>query len=186
MIENETIKALTERFSCKRFKSDPVDKEILDTILNAAKYAASGHNAQGWHFTVIQSQEAKDLLLASVCDEPENFKKLCPPGATWPFPADFYGAPVVIMISGKTDVPWPLAGPYLAAGNIMTAAQSLGLSATWLTVYSQDVFTTEKTARNKSKFVPEGYEVRATLVLGYPESIPTTRPKRVENVETWL
>lgn len=153
-MENIVLQTMRERFSCKKFLDRPVEKEKLEAILDAAKYAPSGHNMQGWHFTVITSAEAKKLLLASVSPEPEDFKKLAPKGAVWPFPADFYGAPVVIMISGPDNVPWPLAGPYLAAGNIMNAAQSLGLSATWLTVFSQDVFRTDETAKNKSYFVP--------------------------------
>lgn len=185
-MENEVIKNMKQRFSCRKFKDTPVEKEKIEAVLEAAKYAPSGHNMQPWHFTVITSKEGKDLLLKAVSKEPEDFKKLAPKGATWPFPNDYFGAPVVIMISGRSDVPWPLAGPYLAAGNIMNAAQSLGLSATWLTVYSQDVFTEPETLQYKSTFVPEGYEVRGTLVLGYPEVVPTVRPPRVENVETWI
>lgn len=183
---NEVIQNMKQRFSCRKFSSKPVERELLEAIIDAAKYAPSGHNMQGWHFTIITKEEEKELLLKSVGPEPEDFKRLAPPGATWPFPGDFFGAPVVIMISGPDDVPWPLAGPYLAAGNIMNAAQSLGLSATWLTVFSQDVFNTEETKKNKSHFVPEGYEIRGTLVLGYPETIPTARPSRKEGVETWL
>lgn len=186
MLENETIKTMKTRFSCRRFLDKPVEKEVIETIIDAAKYAASGHNEQPWHFTIITSDEAKQLLLDSVGPEPENFSRLAPPGATWPFPNDFFGAPVIIMISGKPDVPWPLAGPYLAAGNIMNAAQSFGLSATWLTVFSQDVFGTEETVKNRSHFIPDGYELRATLVMGYPAVTPTIRPKRREDVETWL
>ena len=90
------------------------------------------------------------------------------------------------MISGRTDVPWPLAGPYLAAGNIMNAASSLGLSATWMTLYSLDLFRDEEAKSVRSKLIPDDYELRATLFLGYPEKEPGTRPPRKENVERWI
>ncbi len=186
MIDNEVLKNMRQRFSCRRFKDQAVEKEKIEAIIDAAKYAASGHTEQPWHFTLVTSDEGKQMLLDAVAPEPEDFKRLAPPGASWPFPNDFFGAPVVIMISGKTDVPWPLAGPYLAAGNIMNAAQSLGLSATWLTVFSNDVFRTDDTMANRSKFVPEGYEIRGTLVLGYPNAVPPVRPPRREDVETWI
>lgn len=186
MIENEVLKNMKQRFSCRKFLDTPVEREKLETIIDAAKFAPSGHNQQSWHFTIITKPEERQLLLDSVGPEPEDFKKLAPPGAKWPFPNDFFGAPVVIMISGKPDVPWPLAGPYLAAGNIMNAAQSLGLSATWLTVFSNDVFVTDETAKNRSHFIPEGNELYGTLVLGYPAVTPTSRPSRRDGVETWL
>lgn len=184
--ENAVLNNMKTRFSCRKYKPDPVEKEKLEAVLDAARYAASGHNLQAWHFTVITTEEGKQELLDSVGPEPEEFKKLAPKGASWPFPSDFFGAPVVIMISYDPKAPWPEAGAFLAAGNIMNAAESLGLSSCCLTVFSNDVFRTEETARNKTHFIPEGYELVVSMVLGYPEVIPAKRPKRRENVETWL
>ena len=186
MIENEVLKNMKDRFSCRRFKPDPVEKEKLEAIIDAAKYAANGHRLEAWHFTVITSEEGKRELLDAVAPEPEEFKKLAPKGAVWPFPSDYYGAPVVIMVSYDQKAPWPDAGAFLAAGNIMNAAQSLGLSTCALTVFSKDVFRTAETEHNRAKFIPEGYQLYLTMVLGYPEGIPAKRPARRENVETWL
>ena len=186
MIENAVLNNMKTRFSCRKFKPDPVEKEKLDAIIEAATYSASGHNLQAWHFTVITTEEGKKELRDSVGPEPEDFKRLAPKGASWPFPSDFFGAPVVIMISYDPKAPWAEAGAFLPAGNIMNAAASLGLSSCALTVFSNDVFRTEETSRNKAKFIPEGYELYISLVLGYPEVIPAKRPPRRENVVTWL
>lgn len=186
MIENAVLDNMKSRFSCRKYKPVPVEKEKIQAVLDAAKHAASGHNMQAWHFTVITTEEGKQELLNAVGPEPEDFKKLAPKGASWPFPNDFFGAPVVIMISYDPTAPWPDAGAFLAAGNIMNAAGSLGLSACALTVFSNDVFRTEETAQKKSRFIPEGYQLYLSLVLGYPEVIPSKRPPRRENVETWL
>ena len=185
-MENEVLRNMKTRFSSRKYKNTPVEKEKLDAILEAATYAASGHNIQGWYFTVIQSEEGKKKLLSAVGPEPAEFKKLAPPGAVWPFPADFFGAPVVIMVSYDKNAPWPDAGAFFAADNIMNAAHSLGLSACGLTVYSHDVFCTPETAPLKAEFIPEGYELYLTMVLGYPEVVPTQRPKRREDVIRWL
>ena len=186
MIENAVLDNMKTRFSCRKYKDVPVEKEKLEAIIDAAKYAASGHNLQAWHFTVITTKEGKKELLDAVGPEPEDFKKLAPKGAVWPFPSDFFGAPVVIMVSYDPKAPWPEAGAFLAAGNIMNAAHSLGLSACGLTVYSKDVFRTEETSKNRAKFIPEGYELYLSMVLGYPEVTPSKKPPRKENVETWL
>ena len=39
---NETLKTLKERRSCRSYRPDPVPAEILDRILEAGTYAASG------------------------------------------------------------------------------------------------------------------------------------------------
>lgn len=186
MIENAVLHNMKTRFSCRKYKPDPVEPEKLEALIEAATYAASGHNLQAWHFTVITSEKDRQELLNAVGPEPEDFKRLAPKGAVWPFPSDFFGAPVVIMISYDPQAPWPEAGAFLAAGNIMNAAGSLGLSCCALTVFSHDVFRTEETAVKKNRFIPEGYQLYLSMVLGYPEVIPTKKPPRRENVVTYL
>ena len=183
---NIILDNMNTRFSCRRYKPYPVEEEKLEAILNAAKHAASGHNLQAWHFTVITSEEGKKELLSAVGPEPELFRKLGPKGARWPFPSDFFGAPVVIMISYDQTAPWPEAGVFLAAGNIMNAAHALGLGTCCLTVFSNDVFNTEETAAEKAKFIPEGYKLYVSMFLGYPEAAPAKRPERREDVVTRL
>lgn len=186
MIENEIIKNMKQRFSCRKFLSNPVEEEKIKACLEAAKYAPSGHNQQSWHFTIITSAEGKQKLLQAAGETPtEMFTKMMP-DKKWPYPDDFFGAPVIILISGRTDVPWPSAGPYLAAGNIMNAAVSLGLASTWMTLYSKDLFRDEKSCEVRNDLIPEENEMYAALFLGYPENVPESRPKRRENVETWL
>ena len=110
MIENEVLKNMKTRFSCRKFKPVPVEREKLEAIIDAAKYAANGHHMEAWHFTIVTSEEAKQELLEAVCPEPEEFKKLAPKGAAWPFPSDYFGAPVVIMVSYDPTAPWADAG----------------------------------------------------------------------------
>ena len=42
IIMNETLKTLVERRSCRSYKPDPVPAEIMDQILEAGTYAATG------------------------------------------------------------------------------------------------------------------------------------------------
>ena len=41
-------------------------------------------------------------------------------------------------------------------------------------------------AANKGKFIPEGYQLYLSMVLGYPKVMPDHKAPRRENVETWL
>ena len=43
---NETVKRMITRRSVRKFKSDMIPKEIIDEIITAGTYAASGRNSQ--------------------------------------------------------------------------------------------------------------------------------------------
>ena len=88
MISNAVLENMKTRFSCRKFKADPVENEKLEAILEAATFAASGHNMQAWHFTVITTEEGKKELLEAVGPEPEDFKQKEHPG---PSPPTFSG-----------------------------------------------------------------------------------------------
>lgn len=45
--------AIKNRKSIRGFKKDPVDRKIIEAILEAAAYAPSAMNSQPWEFTVI-------------------------------------------------------------------------------------------------------------------------------------
>ena len=66
MTENTVLNNLKTRFSCRKFKPVPVEREKLEAIIDAAKYAANGHHMEAWHFTIITSEEAKQELLDAV------------------------------------------------------------------------------------------------------------------------
>ncbi|HEX2851260.1 MAG TPA: nitroreductase family protein [Acidimicrobiales bacterium] len=46
----------------RRFRPDPVPDEVLLECLEAATWAPSGSNRQGWRFVVLRSPEARALL----------------------------------------------------------------------------------------------------------------------------
>lgn len=192
---NETIRTMQTRFSCRRFSNQPVSDELLHQIVDAAKYAPNGKNTQAWHFTIIRTEAGRQLLRdAAGKTPPPGFpqgQKMSVPGMPdtvmhWPFQGDFCGAPAVVLISGRPDVPWPEIGPVLAAENLMLAATSLGLATLWSTVFTRDLFRDEDSRALQSQLIPEGYALKAAIFVGYPEKIPEHRPPRKENVETWL
>lgn len=186
MIDNPVLRHIKTRFSCRSFLNTPVEDEKLRAVIEAGTYAPSGRNEQSWHFTVIRTEEGKQLLLQAAGDTPPPAFLQVHPGGTWPFQSDFCGAPVVIVISGRPDVPWPEAGPMLAAENIMLAAHSMGLATLWSTPFTKDLFRDGKSAAAKPRLMPLENKPFATLFLGYPAQVPVDRPPRRSDVETWI
>ena len=50
------------RRSTRRFKDEPLEREKLDAIIEAGRYAPSGGNNQSTHFLVIEDKEVLKKL----------------------------------------------------------------------------------------------------------------------------
>lgn len=50
----ELMQAIYSRRSIRRYKSQPVPRELVQRLLAAAVMAPSGSNAQPWSFVIIQ------------------------------------------------------------------------------------------------------------------------------------
>ena len=61
---NETIKNMIERRSIRKYTSEPVPQEIIDEIVEAGTYAATGRNAQSPIIIEVTNKELRDRLSA--------------------------------------------------------------------------------------------------------------------------
>jgi nitroreductase len=60
--------ALLSRFSARAYVNKPVDRSVLEDLLDVARRAASGTNTQPWKVYVLQGA-VKDELIQKVCTE---------------------------------------------------------------------------------------------------------------------
>ncbi len=65
---NETMKLLLQRASCRRFDERPIDRELLDTILEAGIHAPSGGNLQPMSIIVIEDEENRSKM-GEICGQ---------------------------------------------------------------------------------------------------------------------
>ena len=119
---NEVIKAMKERRSIRRFKSDMPKKEDIDEILEAGLYAASGMGRQKVVTLAITNKEQRDRL-ADVNRRIGGWQEGFDP---------FYGAPVILVVLADKSHPTYLYDGSLVMGNLMLAAHSLGLGSIWI------------------------------------------------------
>ena len=119
---NETLKVLESRRSCRNFKPDMVKDEELDAILKAGTYAATGMGKQSPIIIAVKDKELRDQLA-------EENRKI----GGWKEGFDpFYGAPVVLIVLANKDVPTYVCDGSLVIGNLMNAAESLGVGSIWI------------------------------------------------------
>jgi nitroreductase/NAD-dependent dihydropyrimidine dehydrogenase PreA subunit len=62
------MELIRSRRSVRAYTDEPVSDEDLKTLLDAARYAPTGHNAQAWHFTVIRGSDKMAKLRNAVVD----------------------------------------------------------------------------------------------------------------------
>jgi nitroreductase len=189
-----TMKVIQDRRSIREYTDEPVSEEDLKMILEAARQAPSGENAQPWRFIIVKDFNTRQRLgaiaaggsgrrftaefvtkkmqerFATLEDEAKRkaaFEKLTSGNVS----AFLASAPVSIVVCGKKDV-WDM--PYdtsAAMENILLMVTGLGLGACWVIAPCIDIRDEERL--KKLLDVPEGFKVVSILSVGHP-----TRPHR--------
>ena len=119
---NEIIKAMEERRSIRKFKSEMPKKEDLQQIVEAGLYAANGMGRQATITVAVTNKELRDKLSAINCKIGGWDEGIDP----------FYGAPAILIVLAEKDWRNRVYDGSLVMGNMMLAAHSLGLGSIWI------------------------------------------------------
>lgn len=119
---NEIIRAMEERRSIRSFKPEMPPKEVLQQIVEAGLYAASGRGQQAAIVVAVTNKALRDKLAE------ENRRIAGAPEGSDPF----YGAPAVLVVLGRKDWPTHVYDGSLVMGNLLLAAHALGLGSIWI------------------------------------------------------
>ena len=164
---SDLLKKMETRRSIRAFKPDMLPREIIDQIVTAGTYAASGMNKQTPIIIAVTNKEVRDTLSrvnAQILGSDKD---------------PFYGAPVVLVVLADKNWYNRVYDGSLVMGNLMLAAHELGVGSCWI-------------HRAKEAFeLPEGLEILRSLglegeyegighcVLGYVDGdYPATPPRR--------
>lgn len=168
---NQTLQDIHTRRSVRRFKAAPVEKELLDQVLQAGLEAASGRNHQDSRILVINNPELKKDIIAcnaQIGGWAEDFDP-------------FYGAPQILAVIGDTEIPtWQYNGT-LVLGNMMLAAHSLGLGSCWIHRAKEEFELPQFKKLLQKAGLPETAAGVGFLALGYPDGELPAPIMRKEN-----
>lgn len=192
------MKVIQDRRSIRQYTDEPVSEEALEMILEAARQAPSGENAQPWRFIIVQDPETRKRMgaiagggsgrrftaefvtqkmqerFASLEDEAKRkaaFEKL----TSGQVSAFLTEAPVNIVVCGRKDV-WDL--PYdtsAAIENMLLMVTALGLGACWVIAPCIDIRDEERLKELLG--VPEGLKIVSIVAVGHPARYPRPRPR---------
>ncbi|MCR5120010.1 MAG: nitroreductase [Lachnospiraceae bacterium] len=168
---NETLKVLETRRSCRNFKPDMVKDEDLDAIIKAGTYAATGMGKQSPIIIAVTDKKLRDEISA------ENRKI-----GGWQEGFDpFYGAPVILIVLANKDVATHVYDGALVMGNLMNAAESLGVASIWIH-RAKEEFESEFGKNLLKELGIEGeYEGIGHCALGYAAEPAKAPAPRKEN-----
>jgi nitroreductase len=140
-----------KRYSVRAYKSDPVEDETLQLVLEAARLAPTAVNRQPFQFIVIQTA-GREAELQRV------YRR------GW-----FVQAPLVICACAIPDQAWSRMDgkPYadvdvtIAMDHLILAATEQGLGTCWIAAF-------DPAAAREVLALPDGVEPIAFTPLGYP------------------
>ncbi|MCR5492018.1 MAG: nitroreductase [Bacilli bacterium] len=172
----DALTAMKQRRSCRKFDPNKeVEQEKLDKILEAGLYAPTGVGSQSPRFIVIRNKKERDDLMRLNA-------KILGRGDIDPF----YGAPVIVLVVVDKKAPCAIYDGALAMGNLMNAAEALGVSSIWIHRAKQEIETEEGKALLKRAGLEGDFEGIGHCCLGYgenPTKFADRKPGRVAYID---
>lgn len=170
----ETMNAMLTRRSCRKYKSDMIPRPILEEILEAGTYAATGRGVQSPIIIAVTNKELRDRLSAM---NAEIMGVQSDP---------FYGAPVVLIVLADKNIRTHLYDGSLVMGNLMLAAHDHGIGSCWIHRAREEFDSEEGKAILRELGIEGEYEGIGHCILGYPEEggFRPTAPRK-ENYVYW-
>ena len=186
----DVMTAIKTRRSIGKVKSDPVPKEMIETILEAGTWAPCHHQTEPWRFFVLTGDARNSLgklfaqMVKDNMKEPitEEDKKRLEREHNKPL-----RAPVIIAVAvepsdnSKVFIQEEFAAVHSSVQNMLLAVHALGLGAVWRTgevCYAPEV---------KQYFGLNGKsELVGFLYIGYPDMKKEGKRKHFSEVTKWM
>lgn len=158
------LELMEKRFSVRKYKSDEIEDEKLDMVLESARLAPTAVNKQPFQLIVIKTRGRE-----------EELRRVYP--AEW-----FLEAPVVICACALPDEGWTRrdgknyteVDTTIVMDHIILTATSLGLGTCWIGAF-------DPVAAREVLNIPEKVTPLVLTPLGYPDIEPG--PKRRKKLE---
>jgi nitroreductase len=160
------LKAIEERRSVRKFKSEDVSDKEIEALIDAARWAPSWDNTQCWEFIVVKDQETKKGLAKTL-----NFLNPAREAAR--------EAPLIIVVCGRKGVSgtykgiiyltprkdWLMFDTALSVQNLCLEAHELGLGTVII-----GYFDPKRAAELLN--IPKDVEVVVMILVGKPLETP--------------
>lgn len=157
----EALETIRKRRSVRAFTGAAIPRSDLETIVDAARLAPSGHNDQPWDFVVVTDHTLIDELKIA---------------AEWMGKA---GAIIAVVLDPASR--WWVEDGAAAVENILLAATALGYGACWLEGYTVPLEDKFKDLLG----VPAHKRLLTLIPVGVPAEWPVKEKRPLQAVLHW-
>lgn len=189
-----TLETIQTRRSIRKFKSNPVSKETIQKLLDAAIMAPSAKNSQTWRFTVVMGSK-KQAMLSVIRDGIANREAEDQDigSARWSLVC-MEQAPVTIFVHNTDGIhPWKARKEHESWWDLATvqsvgaAIQTMLLAATDLGQGSLWIADVWEAYPEVNEWLGTDDQLVSAVSLGYPDgssAAPSRKP--MEEIVSWL
>ena len=175
---NPVLRTIMSRQSIRKYLEKPVEHEKLEVLVRAGIRAPNGLNRQPWIIRVVEDQKLIDEVTEVFKQENPDQVKNDPN-----FKNMFRNAPNIICICTPAEGGGELEAG-LFAGNVVTAAQSMGLGTCCLGGAPEFLRTCEKAKFFVERLdIPADYKPTLVIAVGYPDEKPDFKPRDESKVK---
>ena len=159
----DLMEVIRTRRSVRKYQDKPIAKELLETIVDAGRLAATARNEQPWEFIVVTDPPLKAQVAAAT----DHGKFIAQAAA-------------MIAVFCK-DCKYFLEDGSAATQNILLAAHGLGIGSCWIAGDKKDYAPEVADILG----VPAGFRLISLVALGYPAEQPQKAKRPLSEVLHW-
>lgn len=171
---NPILENIKTRRSIRSFTPQKVEREILEELVDAGRYAPSGMNRQTWKFTVLQKPQLLQRLAEVIREELNREEDYC-----------FYHANALILVSNQRESRYGVQDCSCALENIFLAAHALGIGSVWINQLTGICDQPKVRAILDELHLPADHIVLGIAAVGYPAEEGKPANKKTDVVE-WV
>ena len=173
---SDILDVIKTRRSVRKYKNDMVPAEIIDKIIEAGTYAATGMDRQSPIILAVTDKELRDKLSkmnSRIMGKSEDFDP-------------FYGAPAILIVLADKNWANRVYDGSLVMGNMMLAAHSLNLGSIWIHRAKEEFELSEYQELLKELGVDGEWEGIGHCAVGYVDGEIPKAAKRKDNRVFWV
>lgn len=171
--ENAVIENIMSRRSIRRYRNEPVSREVMQEIALCGINAPNGQNKQSWEVRIVDNPDFQNEIKTVMAAAGGERAAGC-----------FYNAPVWVFIARDNGYDFSTIDCGLLAENMMLSAHSLGVGSVCLGSPVRFILTSPEKDKVLSKLgFSEGYELCLCIAFGYPDEVPVAKPRDINKVK---
>jgi coenzyme F420-0:L-glutamate ligase / coenzyme F420-1:gamma-L-glutamate ligase len=199
-VKTSLLDLIRSRRSIRRYTADPIPRELLEQLLEAARWSPSAHNRQPWRFAVVETAATREHLARAMGERLRA--DLTRDGApteliekdTARSYARITGASVLILAAlsmedmdrypdetrARNEYLMAAQSTAMAAQNLLLAAHEAGLGACWMCapLFCPDVVI-------DALELPQDWQPQGLITLGWPAETKEKTRFPIETRVVW-